>query len=305
MMTENTETGRSMLRYLLDEMPHAERVDFEDQYLKDTGVFHELVELETDLLDLYALGELSEGDRKRLERSFLADPARRQRLALAKSLNSYSASPSGSDAGQLAHESRQPVGWQLPSAMQLAAAVLLVLALPLIVWLFITNRRLSHDVEALRHEQANVVARAQALENQIAALNQKLENGEAGQGQLAQNLPQARGVVSFTLQTDVSRGNSEAPKLVVPSAAHVVLLHLLFPRDSFAGYNLTLETADGMPTWRQQNIQSRVVGDGSEQLSVEIPADLFKPRDYVLQVAAKSDRGMEDVAAYSFHVIRR
>src|SRR5215472_2121992 len=88
MMTEQHEPKSNMIRYLLGQMSDHERSSFEEQYQKDTGLFHELAELENDLIDLYALGALSKSEQSQM-RSFLAYPDRQKRLAYARTLACY------------------------------------------------------------------------------------------------------------------------------------------------------------------------------------------------------------------------
>lgn len=57
----------------------------------DEYLFEELLMAEEDLLDDYARNELSERDRKRIERYFLKPPARRERLIFSRTLMRYCA----------------------------------------------------------------------------------------------------------------------------------------------------------------------------------------------------------------------
>jgi hypothetical protein len=300
MMIEDTEPGRSMVRYLLGEMPEAERVGFEDRYLDDDAMFYELVELETDLIDLYALGGLSAPDRKRLERSFLADPVRRQRLALARSLNS-----------QVVHETQdvvEPTGsaraWQSLRAVRGVAAALALVALPLVIWLLLANRRLRNEVEASRRAQADASSQAWTLQARIEQLNRELEHGSAGTAQVDSVGARTQVVAEFMLGPDVSRGGGEAPTLRLPSEATVVRLSLSLPVES-SRYALTLETADGARVWRQQVRRSRAAPADGEHVSFDIPATALADGDYVLRVTAESGGKAEDLAGCSFQVARR
>ena len=88
-ITDKSDPQLTMIRFLLGEMSNEERASFEDQYTRDTALFHSLVELENDLIDLYAADALSKSERKRLEHSFFADPDRRKRLPFATALATY------------------------------------------------------------------------------------------------------------------------------------------------------------------------------------------------------------------------
>ena len=94
-------------------------------------------------------------------------------------------------------------------------------------------------------------------------------------------------------------------EVTIPPTAFAIRLLLVFPADSFASYDLTLETGNGIRTWRRQGVQGRGVRGGSEQIAVQLPSHIFENGYYVLRVTARNDQKIEDVAAYSFQVVRR
>jgi hypothetical protein len=306
MTIENTEPGRSKVRYLLGEMSEAQRAAFEDRYLNDSSLFYELVELETDLIDLYAFGELSAADQRRLERSFLADPVRRQRLVIARALGPH-ALPEAADSGD---QMRRPRVWQSARAVRLAAAALALITLPLIAWLFIVDYRLNDEIGALRQEQANAQLRARLLQQRVEELNRVVANG--GREDTVASPVDTKGqvIAAFTLKGDVLRGSGDAPKLhapelYIPASAGMIQLNLLFRMGSLSSYILTLETGDGVHAWGPERCKSRTVRGESKQVSFRIPARALKNGDYVLRLAADGGDEAEDVAVYSFQVKRR
>src|SRR5581483_3849889 len=90
-MLDKADQKRLMVQYLYGELPSEEAAEFEDSYLKDTAVFHELVALENEMVDRYVLGEIAGDEQEKFERAFLADPSRRQTVEIARSLLTYSA----------------------------------------------------------------------------------------------------------------------------------------------------------------------------------------------------------------------
>jgi anti-sigma factor RsiW len=73
-------------RYLLHELPAAEREAIERRYLSDPEYLELLEAVEGDLIDAYVRGELPEKSRERFERYFLCTRARQERVRLAEAL---------------------------------------------------------------------------------------------------------------------------------------------------------------------------------------------------------------------------
>ena len=78
-----------MMRYLLGDVSDEERVQLEERYFVDDGVFEQLSALEDELIDDYIRGELAESQRKQFELHFLTSVERRQKLAFAESFAQY------------------------------------------------------------------------------------------------------------------------------------------------------------------------------------------------------------------------
>lgn len=292
MITDKSEPKNSMIRFLLGEMSDEERASFEDEFTRDTNLFHSLVELENDLLDLYAADALSPAERQRLERSFLADPERRRRLPFARTLMSY---PEEQAQGRASNPTRPWVHSSRWNMLPAAAAVLFVTAAIGISWLMVANHRLRTELDTLRQQQATALERTASLQQQVADLTRELNAG----------IPQDRNPVSFTLATDAVRGDGEIPKLKIPSTASFVILHLVFPADSFSLYHVFLETVGGSQVWHEGHANGKRLSRANKEIVLTVPARILLPEDYVLRITAGKGQQTEDVAGYSFSVLRR
>src|SRR5262245_30411487 len=133
-MMDQANQKRLMVQYLYGELSPDERAGFEDLYLKDSGVFQEIVALEYEIVDQYILGELSQGERKRFESSFLANPARRDAVETARSLLAYSAAAENITSSR-AFGLRRKVRYS-SRVMQIAAALFLAMV-GLTSWLIV------------------------------------------------------------------------------------------------------------------------------------------------------------------------
>ena len=82
---EPTSNSRRMIRrYLLGELPEAERAALEEKYFTDQVVFEQVVQTENELVDGYVRGRLAPRERAQFERHYLAHPERRERMLFAK-----------------------------------------------------------------------------------------------------------------------------------------------------------------------------------------------------------------------------
>lgn len=68
--------------YLMGELSEPEQEQMEVRYFTDDDLFQRLLALEDDLINRYARGVMSDGERKRCERYFMKSPARRERVGL-------------------------------------------------------------------------------------------------------------------------------------------------------------------------------------------------------------------------------
>jgi hypothetical protein len=302
MMPEQTEMKSSMIRYLLGQMSDQERSNFEEQYQKDNDLFYALAELENDLIDLHALGALSDSEQEHM-RHFLADPDRQKRLAFARTLVRYP------EAGleSVPRDSPDSRTWWLSSrgSKRLALGVIAAAMVIGISWLLVANHGLKKELETLRTRQSGAEKEAQTLKRQVETLTHELEErGKTTEG-IEQTPPLlAQNTVSFSLRSNVVRGEGPAPTLKIPARATFVVLELTLPAHAPSPYDLVLETADGNAIWRQAKLKSRSVDGLVTQLAIKLPSHILIDGDYVLRVTTP-DHKHEDVAGYTFVVTHR
>lgn len=73
-------------RYLLGELSEQEQDSLEERYFRDPKLFNAVLQVESQVVDAYARGQLSTDMRERFEKSYLNHPARRKRVNFAKAL---------------------------------------------------------------------------------------------------------------------------------------------------------------------------------------------------------------------------
>jgi hypothetical protein len=299
MMIDKTQPRRAAIRFLLGEMSAEESESFEEQSIKDDDLFQSVAETENDLIDLYAMGALSQSERERLEHSFLADPERRKRLPFARALVALSPGETSTPVHEPSLSQNPPLTrlrWTR-LVQPLAAAVLLGVVVGM-SWLLFANHALRAELQAAHQQRATAVQEAAGLRQQVDALTSELNTP-------GQHVSSGQDSVSFTLTADASRGSGETARLALPSTAAFAVLHLVFPADTFSSYHLFAETATGKQVWEQEQARSARIGAQNKEIVIAMPAELLKPGDYVLRITARNGHKIEDVTAYSFRVLRR
>jgi len=307
-MIDKSDQGRLLEQYLFGELSANARAEFEDAYLKDSDIFQELVSLENEMIDRYVLGELPASEKERFDRSLLSNSARREMVETAKALLSYSAA--AKSAMQISSPESKREWWR-PSrefpiwGAQFGVAAVLLIAITSICWLALTNRRLANELEEFRREKEMVVQEKQALREKVESLDADLEQRDRSLQQIAELPPYDRGAVFLTLGPGLSRGSDEMPSLVIPARASLVSLHMIIGRDPHPHYNVSVTTPDGRLVWNRGNIKGPPTYDRNKEIAVTLPSRLLQEGDYVVRVSADSADPSEDLAGYTFHVIRR
>src|SRR5437763_2555854 len=85
-MKDKFDTDEFIIRFLLADVPETEREALEERYFSDPEYFEQVCAVENLLIDRYVREQLSGKERERFERHYLITPARRQKVAFAKSL---------------------------------------------------------------------------------------------------------------------------------------------------------------------------------------------------------------------------
>ncbi len=82
-----------IVRYLLGELPEEKQSEIEDRAFQDQPYLQLILAVESDLIDEYVQGELSDSTRRQFETRFLASGERRRKVAFAKALMGLTPDP--------------------------------------------------------------------------------------------------------------------------------------------------------------------------------------------------------------------
>jgi hypothetical protein len=176
-----------MIAYLLHKLPESERDAFEDRWMDDSELYEQLQDTEAELLDAYASGALSAGDRELVIRYLLGSPVQGRKLQFARMLSD--AFPASSRP----RPARLRPGWRAVAA----AAVILLLA-GAVSWLAWQNATLRRRAAALAN-----VPRPSAAAVYVAEVRSDTTSRSTARSSLAEvRLPAGAQMVRLDIQLD-------------------------------------------------------------------------------------------------------
>lgn len=329
-MEERTEHDATLARYLLGNLPADDQDRIEAQALGDPVLFERLQLIEEDLIDAYVHEELAADDRTLFERRFLDHPERRERLEIARCLQTVvdrAAQAEAAPPPRLERHDTARLDADPGSVSWLAwAASLLVLVLA--GWLAWQNlhlgERLSElqsarrdwdsELQALSEEQRRIAGelsaekeRAAELESALVAERQRSAELEQRAGEASAAEPQTVArvrppiTVAFILGQGVRSGAGGVPRLAVPAVAERLEIQLaienLEPGSSFRALIANLA---GVEVWGAPLSPSA----SNQGLTVELPAAVLPPGRYLLTLQEDLDGTFEEVGFFDFEVVQ-
>lgn len=315
---------KTMVRYLLGELPAQEGAQLEERCLSDDEFFEQMLAVENELIDNYLRGRLSSSEKERFERHFLASPQQREKVDFARTLlHAINQMPPASASAPTRQPSRLHTWWETLRdffrvnnfGVGLAwVAAMLVIAVGAI-WFARETSRLRERLTQSQEQQAALKRREQELQQQIAAargdseqLKGELERTrqQLEQLQAEANKPQqpALGLATFTLSLGAGRAIGEAKVLDIPANAAAVRLRVFLEIDEYPRYSAVLRTLDGKEIWQQSSLRSRSIGQ-AKAILLNIPAARFSNGDYLLTLNGIVPSGEGTTAGETYFTVQK
>jgi hypothetical protein len=290
-------------RYLLHDCGEDEASAMEDLYFRDPQRLEEIQDVEAELLDQYVRGRLPEADRIRLERHYLASPARRQRVGFARALAALVDTERERPGQPLHPVPARRMRWS-PRTLALAASTLLALAT---IGLGVERARLRRELDGLAAEAARLRVDARQAADQLSAEQRRSESLAAAVERLKADAASAGARSAQALFTAVLspllRGPSSPETLSWPPGVRDVELHLAADPGRYAGYRVVIERNGGGAVWSGEG--RRMSLSQGEAVAVRLPAARLPAGGYVATLQGLSrDGAREDLHRYSFAVAR-
>ena len=301
-----------MTRYLLGQLPEAERDVREQEWFTNKVQYSELCEAENSLIDEYVRGDLSGTDRVLFEQHFLTIPARRERVQTARALMQ--------EIDHRVIETPSPFWWQrwleVWRAPKLLAATTMMIAFVLIavgLWAVWQRRELREQLAGAEQKSSEQQRRVQALEQSLAAerdANNRLTEELSRTQALPQITPPTASpalpsTLLFTLTAGMlrSENNETLPTLKLTKGVERVQLRVQLPAHDYARWAATLRTAAGHDVTRWPTIKAATSKQGTASLLLPLAAKTLKAGDYVVVVSGiKASRELEEFRRLPFRV---
>lgn len=283
--------------YLLGTLDERQQQRIEERVLTDRRFRRRVLLVEDELFDDYVLGTLSSDERRRFDERLLATAEQVNKLENLKALKDYATSVAAGLPRGLSGRSSLASRWlgALVSKRNLiylpAAAVALIILVSLVV--FVVQRQSKPGRDA-RAERA-------VLEEQIARLNERGDNGGASSGRPA---PDPASVLSVALAPTAVRGAEQSSMVTVPADKDLLQFELQMLGGEQQSFEATLQTPEGPEIFTVRGLRA---GDwrGGKAVSLLVPARQLPGGDYILTLrGASRDRQTSVVGEYYFRILR-
>jgi hypothetical protein len=290
------------VRYLLDELPEADREAFEDEYFGEEGVYGALLAAEDDLIDRYCEEGLTPDQRARFEQRYLTTAEGRERVEFARALKRLGERPSGRPAPLPAAPTRTVVRW-------LPWAAVLVTALGALAFVRIQGadaRRAGEERAGLQERLAYQQQRSREQDRRLGELGQQLRRAQEQARAVEELLGAAAGkglrAATLALKGGLRRDASALPRLTLTPDVAIVRLQLQLDGPPRTAYRAALQTPEGRELWARDGLPA-ASGDGRSVVTFTVPTAVLAPGHYVVMLGPAGARGESD-AEFVFEVRR-
>jgi anti-sigma-K factor RskA len=294
-----------LARYALGDLSQEERQRVERERLIDNEM-REVIE--NDLIDSYVRGALSPPLRQLFEERFLDTPEKRHRVEVAglfmdPALRARVASPA---IETLAKGGVRSFPWAHNWATNPIAA-LAGLAMVGCTWLALQNRHLRAELHEAQEQQV--------LRRQIDDLRRQLADRPAAAGAEKESNSQAvagpltsrPASISILLAPGLLRhggANRRAHLLTIPAGVSYLVVRLSLQRSDYPAFVAILETADGRQIRRIQGLTS-IMGPRNREVDLSLPAQLLAEDEYIVTLSGVgADGKIKVLDLYSLTVAR-
>ena len=288
---EEPEDNNLLRRYLLGDLPEAEQWQVEESFVVDSAFREHLLIVEDQVIEDYLDETLTEQDRSRFEKYFLATPQQQRRVRIARALRKHVVAVTDlnsiTPAKDLLPEDERPrkrlqwLSWRNPFVLiPTAAGLLLVVALGVVKL---------NEIRRLREAREQAHRRRAAIEQELAQINDP------------KRIPE--GSIFPVVLVSVSVRNTQSPnKFAVPKEGTVVELRLVLEGDNYPHYRAGLRRMDEPEPVKIPNLRSESTPSGRAVL-VRIPSHLLARGNYRLILTGITAAGEDEMEReYDFEV---
>ena len=301
------ERREELKRLILGELAVDARDALEARVLSEPDLLDLANEVEAELADAHARGQLSSERRAAWEARLRASLRLRERTAFAQALAAVASKPATATP-PAARPLLSRRSWAVP-ALPAALAAGLLLAVGGASWLAVELSSARREVAASRAERDDA-RRAEAgwgrqraeARSRIAELSRQLDERLAAAPAVKPRLPS---LVRLAFGLGAVRGGAGTPRAVLtPEAEGLRLEAAVESVDAYSSFRALVETEDGEPVFLRSGLTPSVPR-GFAAVGITVPADVLAAGTYVLSLEARAHAGSwETLARHEFRVTR-
>jgi hypothetical protein len=293
---------RLVRKYLLGDLGQDELERIEERLLTDAGFAEEVSIAQTELIDDYVGGKLSDEERGQFEKHFRLPPGRLQKLRFARAFDKYTeewGESASHPAGEIrpvpsprrALSSRQSRRTKFGLALAAALAVLAVCCVAALLF----------EKGWFRRPSARADGRRELLEKELVRLNKS-----QGQGSTASAGYQASSATfMIPLKPILVRGSGENRGAALPADVEVVQLRLEMATDKYQSYRAVLQTDEDMELAMIDDLRADTTDHG-RQIVLNLPREYLPPDGYQIKLGGLNAAGQyEDAGLYPFQILTK
>ena len=304
-------------RYLLGELSEQEQATLEEKYFRDRNVFNQVLQVESELVDAYARGQLSTEIRERFEQSYLKHPSRRNRVEFARALTTRiderekSLARTEQSAFQISWKQKLFAAFVGPRpAWRFAMALVILLIAIAGVWWWRQQQREAAQIQAREQQQQREreqPAPQQPLETPKPEERVAQTPAEVPQPSPGSNTNPAPSIVSLALTVGSVRSaeSRSTQTLIIPRDTTQAQILLNLKDDSFVRYRVSLQRIGGSEIFTQSNLRPRKTKAGARFIFT-VPTRQLISGDYALTLSGINPNGeVDDLSKSLFRVEKK
>ncbi len=321
--------NQAITEYLLGSLPEAEAAHFDELSISDDDLAETLRAAEKELVDAYALGELSGSQLERFESYYLASPLRREKVQLALAFQALGEASPFLRAGEVQKEKptdsvKNKERWHWLSALgfseqlsrfRLVGAVAALIVMILAGWLVFQNIRLRSELSqtvaqrdiseaGLQKELAQARDDRDRFEQELKL--REIPTGTIGETSVPKEQPgspsRAVSIASFVLKPQM-RSLGQITTISIPDKTTHTMFRLELEPNDYSAYKAALLNND-QTLWQSGTLRPSS-SDATRFVRVSLGAHLLKAESYILRVSGVSSSGASEILGdYPFRVVK-
>lgn len=289
-MAKPHEEQRDARRFLLGYLDDRARKTVEQRLTSDTDYLEMVLETESELMEDYVAGQLSEDDAIRFRRYVLTNPQQIEELNLTRALGASARVHAAANSPPIAASTKpaSPPGprnlnllWAAIWEAKFAAALVLIVlcgTAAYFVWRYYTS---------------NINNPQQYLTEELIRLNtQQNLNVEATN----------KGFIIGPLKGGGVRDEQDVNRFSLPEREKIVQLRLQIGAGDYQTFQASLQTAEGRDILPLNDLKLRSI-NGERLVIIYLPAELLTPGDYQLRLSGVTrDHQLVYLGRYMFRI---